>query len=430
MNVWSVTALGIGAMVGAGIFALLGQAALIAHGDVWIAFIIGGVVAMFSGYSFARLSEHYPSETGVVAFFNAGFPNRVFAGSQSVIHLMTLATASALIAKSFGGYASRLVFGEAAASIWVNVFGTAIVIALALLNAIGPRAVGRAEIVFVGVKLVALGTLLIAGSRAFQISRIETPHGQGLESIVAAAGLIFFAYAGYGVMANASGAVSNARFAMPRAIYGSIGFVMVLYVAISIVVLANVSEKALLTYADTAVAQAAKPILGDAGFVLLSIAALLATASAINAMFFSGMNISYGLGVDRQLPRAFTSLVCGKLSMGVVISIVAILILMNVLDLSSIADIASGAFLITYLAVFAAHWRLVKETSSSRIVIAVGFILMAIVFVIFELSVYHTDPISIIATVALVVLSVLVEMVLLRKGAPTQPNGSSHPHLS
>jgi hypothetical protein len=85
------------------------------------------------------------------------------------------------------------------------------------------------------------------------------------------------------------------------------------------IVPANVSESALHSYADTAAAQAVKPVTGNAGFFTLSIAALLATASAINARFFSGMNISYGLGVAGQLPGAFTALTCGKLSKGVLI---------------------------------------------------------------------------------------------------------------
>ena len=418
MNVWSVAALGIGAMVGAGIFALLGQVALIARGEAWIAFVLGGIIAMFSGYSYARLAAKYPSDTGVVAFFDAAFPSRAAAGSLSLVYLMTLAVSSALIAKSFGAYAARLAFGEGASPVWIAAFATAIVIALAVLNAVGSRAVGRAEIILVIVKLAALGVLLVAGTASFQASRFGSSHGVGFGSILAAVGLTFFAYSGYGTMANASGEVSKPAATIPRAIYGAIAFVVLLYVAVSVIVLGNVSQGDLVKYADTAVAQAARPVLGNVGFVAVSIAALLATASAINAVLFSGMNIALGLGKERKLPSAFTSLLRGKLSLGVTFAIAGVLVMINFMDLSSIADVASAAFLITYLAVFVAHWRLAEETASSRPVIVVGFLLMATVLIAFEISVFRTHWLSLLLTCVLVAAAVVFEFVMAARRAP------------
>lgn len=418
MNVWSVAALGIGAMVGAGIFALLGQVALIARGEAWIAFVLGGIIAMFSGYSYARLAAKYPSDTGVVAFFDAAFPSRAAAGSLSLVYLMTLAVSSALIAKSFGAYAARLAFGEGASPVWIAAFATAIVIALAVLNAVGSRAVGRAEIILVIVKLAALGVLLVAGTASFQASRLGSSHGVGFGSILAAVGLTFFAYSGYGTMANASGEVSKPAATIPRAIYGAIAFVVLLYVAVSVIVLGNVSQGDLVKYADTAVAQAARPVLGNVGFVAVSIAALLATASAINAVLFSGMNIALGLGKERKLPSAFTSLLRGKLSLGVTFAIAGVLVMINFMDLSSIADVASAAFLITYLAVFVAHWRLAEETASSRPVIVVGFLLMATVLIAFEISVFRTHWLSLLLTCVLVAAAVVFEFVMAARRTP------------
>ena len=414
MNGWSVAALGIGAMVGAGIFALLGQVVLIAHSAAWIAFIIGGVVAMFSGYSYARLAAKYPSDTGIVAFFDAAFPSRAAGGALSLVYLLTLAVTCALIAKSFGAYGARLVFGDGSSPLWIDAFATTIVIVLTVLNAIGSRAVGRAEVVLVVVKLLALGVLLVAGTTSFQPSRLSSPLHVGLGSIIAAVGLTFFAYSGYGTMANAAGDVAKPAVTIPRAIYGAIAFVALLYVAVSVIVLGNVSQGDLAKYADTAVAQAARPVLGNMGFVALSIAALLATASAINAVLFAGMNIALGLGKGRQLPSAFTALVRGKLSRGVTFAIGGVLVMVNFMDLSAFADVASAAFLITYLAVFVAHWRLASETKSSRAVIAIGFTLMATVLVVFEIAVFRSQWLSLLLTFGLVGAAFLIEVVLAR----------------
>jgi amino acid transporter len=84
MNIWSVTALGIGAMVGAGIFALLGVVALDAGDETYIAFLLGGIIAMLSGYSYAKLSARYPDSGGIVEFFEQAFGVGRLSGSLSL----------------------------------------------------------------------------------------------------------------------------------------------------------------------------------------------------------------------------------------------------------------------------------------------------------------------------------------------------------
>ncbi len=80
LGLWNVVSIGIGAMVGAGIFALLGQAALLMEASTWVAFAFGGIVAMFSGYAYARLGASYPSNGGIIDFFRRGL-GRLFAGA-------------------------------------------------------------------------------------------------------------------------------------------------------------------------------------------------------------------------------------------------------------------------------------------------------------------------------------------------------------
>lgn len=75
LGLWNVVSIGIGAMVGAGIFALLGQAALLMEASTWVAFAFGGIVAMFSGYAYARLGASYPSNGGIIDFFRRGLGN-------------------------------------------------------------------------------------------------------------------------------------------------------------------------------------------------------------------------------------------------------------------------------------------------------------------------------------------------------------------
>lgn len=163
MNVWSVAALGVGSMVGAGIFALLGQAALVAGADTYLAFVIGGVIAMLSGYSFARLAARYPKAGGVTEYFDAAFGNGPLAGTLSLIYLLALVVSTAMIAKAFGAYAASLCFASSH-RIVIDSFASAIVVSLFLLNLTGSELVGRAELLLVALKLMILAVLIVAGA--------------------------------------------------------------------------------------------------------------------------------------------------------------------------------------------------------------------------------------------------------------------------
>lgn len=155
MNVWSVAALGIGAMVGAGIFALLRQAALVAGSETYVAFLIGGGVAALSGYSYAELAACYPQSGGISEYFDEAFGVGRITGTLALtlIYLITLTVTVALVAKARSAYAAPLLL-DTSNPIWVGVFGSVILLLLTLLNLGGQRMVGRTELLLVGIKLV------------------------------------------------------------------------------------------------------------------------------------------------------------------------------------------------------------------------------------------------------------------------------------
>ncbi|MEF9942978.1 MAG: amino acid permease, partial [Burkholderiaceae bacterium] len=137
LNIWNVAALGIGSMVGAGVFALLGQVALLVRGETWIAFALGGVVALFSGYSYARLGARYPSRGGIIDYFRLGLISPLIERSLAMLYLITLALTIAMVAKAFGAYGARLFHAPSLAAQRIDLYASGIVIALTLLNVIG-----------------------------------------------------------------------------------------------------------------------------------------------------------------------------------------------------------------------------------------------------------------------------------------------------
>ena len=420
MNIWSVAAMGIGAMVGAGIFALLGVVGLVAGNETYISFLLGGVVAVFSGYSYAKLAARYPDAGGITAYFDHAFGTGSISGTLSLTYLITVAVTIAMVAKAFGAYATPLVFGNTNSPI-VNAFASAITILLVLLNIADSTLVGKAEVVLVGIKLAILALLMSAGAYGMVGHPLVKHAAPPFISLVGSVGLTFFAYAGFGMMTNAAGRVSRPKQTIPRAIYLAIGVVVLLYAALAVIVPGSLSSTDLGSHADTAVALAAKPVLGQAGYIIVSVAALLATASGINAWVFTAMQISGAMVQVGNLPHMFAHLVWRKGTVGQLLSVAAILLAINVLDLTALARIASATFLFSYFAVQIAHWHLIDDTKGSRFLVGVGLLFIAGVLICFLWSTFLAQPWSLGLIVAFVVISWIIEYVLGR----SKPGDSS-----
>ncbi len=144
MGFLSVAAIGVGSMVGAGIFALLGQAATTAGNGVYADFLVAGVMALLSGLSYARLAVHLPVNGGIVEYLFQAYPLRFAARPLCLINLLTLVVTVSIVAKAFGKYAARLFFEEDAAPSIANMLAAGVVVVLAILNLISYEAVGRA----------------------------------------------------------------------------------------------------------------------------------------------------------------------------------------------------------------------------------------------------------------------------------------------
>lgn len=416
MNIWSVTSIGIGSMVGAGIFALLGQTILLVGKDVFISFIIAGSISLLSGYSYAKLASTYPSPYGILAYYDKGFSSKILSGGFSLLYLFTLAVSISMVAKTFGIYLSGMLPSN---FLWIkeeylsNIFATILIISIFILNTRVSKDVGKAEAIIVGIKIIILGILIFAGFFHIRIKNILIEPSSSTMNILGSVGLTFFAFAGFGMMTNTAGDVKNPKETIPKAIFLAIIFVMLLYTALSLIVIGSIPQEELKKNINIAIAIAARPLLGNLGFFIISIVALLATASGINAMMFSGMKIAQGMAVQKQLPSIFLKKLFGTGSIGILYSIIGIIILTNIFDLQSVASIASMTFLLCYLAVFVANWNLKKETQSSGIIIFTGIITMSIILLSFIFTMLQTSPIILLLLILFLILCFFLEYFLI-----------------
>ena len=213
----------------------------------------------------------------------------------------------------------------------------------------------------------------------------------GLTTLTSSIGLSFFAYAGFGMMATAASSVADPRKVMPRAIFLAISLVILLYLALALAIRGNLSPEQLVRYADTAVATAARPVLGSIGFTIVAIGGLLATVSATNASLFSVLNLNSDLAQRGRLPRQFADPM-QHVPRGFLLAVATAIALIVGFPLNAIASLAGITFLIAYLAVFAAHWRLRPTAGGSRILIVLGAVLMAGIMIGSAIHLAHAQP--------------------------------------
>lgn len=260
--------IGIGSMVGAGIFALFGEAGTIAGAAVWVSFLIGGIIALLQGYSFAKLGARFPSAGGIVDWIVRGYGSGLFTGGVVMLGYFAYIIVTAMVAVSFGNYATELVLGAEAAPVWIKVFAAGIILLLTFVNLIGAEKVSRAQTVIVSIVLVVLVGFAIAMLVQINPSLLAPSSYPPWSFILASVALTFFAYLGFGVIAFTGGDLEDPKKNMPRAMYISLGFTMALYVALAVGVFGTLTVEEVIANADTALAVAALPIFGALGYTI------------------------------------------------------------------------------------------------------------------------------------------------------------------
>ena len=306
LSLAGATVLGIGSMVGAGIFALLGEAGTIAGAAVWISFLIGGIVAGLIAYVCARLGMRYPSSGGLITYLEKGFGlGRVLGITAWLGYISAVVVVTAMVAVSFGGYAVSLFVPDSTWSGWDNVFVSALLVSMCALNMVGTKAVAAAQGALVIGVLAVFGVFIVSTLPHIDTSLLSFDDYPSFSKIVASVALTFFAFLGFNVLTFTAGDLGNPKRDLPRAMALSLGITTLLYVLIAIGVFGTLTVPEVIGYGETAIAEAARPELGDAGFTAMAIAALLSTAGCTNATLYASDNLTEMLAETRLFPAFF-----------------------------------------------------------------------------------------------------------------------------
>jgi amino acid transporter len=206
----------------------------------------------------------------------------------------------------------------------------------------------------------------------------DSSHTNGLLN---ASVIFFLSYMGFGLITNASENIKKPTKNVPRAIFISIFVVMIFYISISLVTIGNLPLPDIIKAQENALAIAAKPFLGNFGFILITIGALFSISSALNATIFGGANIAYSLAKDGELPEVFERKVWYNSTEGLYITAGLSLLFALLFDLSAIAAITSTVFTVIYVFVLISHFKLQKEYGGNRILLFINLIILLAVFI-------------------------------------------------
>ncbi|MFQ5497704.1 MAG: APC family permease [Nitrosopumilus sp.] len=369
----SAVSIGIGGMVGGGIFAVLGLSVEMSHGGAPMAFMIAGLVALITAYSYSKLSVAFPSSGGTVEFLNQGLGTGIVTGGLNILLWISYVVMLSLYSYAFGSYGATF-FPENEQTFWRHALTSAVIVSFTLLNFLSAKVVGKSEEIIVIVKIVILTLFVAIGFWSVQFDKLEPSQWSPPIALMAGGMIIFLAYEGFELIANTAGDVKNPKKVLPRAFYTAVLFVIGLYVMVSIVTVGNLSVDKIAESRDFALAESAKPFLGHIGFVVIAIAALLSTISAINATLYGASRISYIIAKTGELPKHLERKIWNRPIEGLIITSILTLVIANLFDLTSIATMGSAGFLLIFAAVNFANFRLYKKTSSKRLISLIGCI--------------------------------------------------------
>ncbi|KSW12621.1 hypothetical protein CF15_00445 [Pyrodictium occultum] len=357
-------------MIGGGIFAVLGLSLQLAGAGAPVAFLLAGLVALATAYSYARLTMRYPSRGGTVEFLVRGYGPGLVAGGLNILLIVSYTVMISLYAYAFGSYAASLAGGGRLLS---HLLASLVIVVFTLVNALGGLVSSRVEDALVFFKLAVLLLVALPGLLMVEWSRFSPSRWPQLSSIVVGGMIIFLAYEGFELIANAAGEASSLED-LSKAYYASVATVTAVYIAIALVSAGILSPSEVVRARDYALAEVASREMGSAGFYTVVAAALASTASAINATLYGTAGISYVVARYGQLPRVMAKSVWRHAPEGLLIIALASLVLVNTEGLEAIAFAGSAGFLLIFAMVDLAAYRLRREAKANPLLALTGFL--------------------------------------------------------
>jgi len=343
LGLFEATMYGVGIILGAGIYALLGEGAGIAGNTVWLSFLIGAVVAAFTGLSYSELSSMVPKEAAEYNYTKLAFGRSMaFIVGWALLLAMVIATSTVSI--GFAGYFGQLF------STPVLPVALGIIIIFSLINLWGIKQSSNINIVATLIEAGGLVLVIIVGMLFFNpnIDIMYSP--AGFAGIMSGAALMFFAFIGFENVANMSEETKNARKVVPKALLLSLAISTAFYMMVSIAAVSVVGWEALST-SSAPMSMILGNVLGPNAAALMSVIALFSTGNTILISLIVASRMMYGMARDSSLPKALAKINPRTKTplIGVLVTMVLAVLFVMVGDISFIAKLTTASIFVAYI---------------------------------------------------------------------------------
>jgi len=344
LGLFETTMYGIGIILGAGIYVLIGKAAGIAGNAVWLAFLISAVVAALTGLSYAELSSMFPKSAAEYVYSRKAFNSKTFSFMIGWLMLFVLIVASAAVTLGFGGYFSAL-FGTPLVPV-----ALLLIIALSALNFWGIKESAWMNILFTSIEMIGLLIVIFFGAQHFgSVNYFELPAGFG--SLMSAAILVFFAYLGFEDLVNISEEVKKPKRTVPKAVIYSIAITTVIYILVAL------SSVSIVPWQQLGMSKAPLADVVNTAWpgssALLSVIALFATANTVLFLMVACSRVLYGMAKQGAMPKKLCTVHSSRCTPWIAIFVVmfAVLGFATIGNIKTVAEMTNWGSFFVFLSV-------------------------------------------------------------------------------
>lgn len=415
ISLFTLTVYGIGIILGAGIYALIGKAAAITGNSLWLSFLLAAIIGSFTGLSYAELTSMFPKTAAEYLYVKKAFRNNLMAFVVGWIEVFADVVAASAVALGFAGYFSVL-------------FGTPLVLTalcliavLSLINFWGIGESAKVNTIATFIEMFGLLLIIVLGLQYFgAVNYLEMP--RGITGSLSAAALIFFAYIGFEDIANISEETKGATRNVPKALLVSLVVTTVVYVLVATAAVSLVGWEQLAA-SDAPLALAASQVLGQNAFLLMAVIALFATANTVLVMLIVSSRELFGIARDGSLPKVLSKIHPRTRTPWVAV-IFTMLITMLFIFLGKIEIVASitdfatfAVFLFVNLAVIVLRYRMPAARRRFRIPLNIGRfpIVPLLGLITTTLLIFYLEPVTVFYGLAVLLLGIPVYLILKKK---------------
>jgi len=370
LGLFHATTIGVGLILGAGIYVLIGEASATSGNAVWLAFFISAVVSLLTGFSYAELSSMYPKDAAEYTYTDKAF-GRGLAFFIGYFVLLSAIISAAVVAIGFAGYFASLF--KLDGLIYIAI---AIIIAFSILNYRSIKESAWANVIFTGLEMLGLFIIIGLGIGHFgSVDYIEMP--VGIDGVFKSAALVFFAFLGFESVVKLSEECKNPRKTIPLALLLSIGITTVLYILVAIAAV-SILDWQTLAESKAPLADVAATVLGNNAFIALSIIALFSTGNTVLISLIAGSRTLYGIGENYKLLKPFHKVHKKRHTPHIAIWTVMIfsIIFTFIEDIGLIAELTNFTLFVTFavinLAVIALRYKYPNEQRKFKVPLNIG----------------------------------------------------------